>query len=120
MPKEIAAHPRRHTRFDASQGNIIGCICGRNDSVLMDISMGGACFMLENPIDLNSSCSVELNDGNGGFRVSAKVAWVREPGHVLRAEDGQKEMYTIGIVFINTYNTEAGANIKRLIEALDS
>jgi hypothetical protein len=120
MSKEIAAHPRRHTRFDARRENIVGCISGRSDSVLKDVSMGGACFMLEEPIEANSTCSVELNDGNGGFTISAKVAWVRNPGDVLRADDGQKNMYTIGLVFINTYNTEAEKNIKRLIERLGS
>jgi len=119
MSKDIAAHPRRHIRYDATEANVTGSICQRKDALLKDISLGGASFLLKQEIEINSSCRVDLDYGADRFHVKAKVAWMRRPGDVLGGHESQQDMFTIGVVFVNTYDTESGTNLKRLIEKLD-
>jgi len=120
MSKNKAANPRRFMRFDAKSSDISGSICERSDAVLRNISLGGASFLLENSIDANATCKVEIDDGEKKFHVAGKVAWVRKPGQMKEIVENANGMYAIGVVFMNTYNNESGAYLTSLIERLDS
>jgi hypothetical protein len=120
LTNNISVNPRRFLRFDARQFNISGSICDREDAVLRDISMGGASFLLEGPIEINRSCKVMIENGDNQFHVTGRVAWARKPGDMREVPESLEGMYTIGVVFINTYNRESGTNLEDLIEKLDS
>jgi len=120
MIKDATASTRRHMRFNAQSANITGSICYRNDAVLHNFSLGGACFLLKEPIGINSSCSVEIRDGAKEIHVTGRVAWGRGPGEMPELPEGLKDMHAVGIVFLNTYNSPSGAGLLELIEKLDS
>jgi hypothetical protein len=120
LTKNLAVNPRRFLRFDARQENISGSICDRSDAVLRNISLGGASFLLKNPIETNVSCNIEIRDGDKKFHVSGRVAWARKPGDMREVPESLQGMYTIGVVFVNTYNRDAGTNLADLIERLDT
>ena len=111
---------RRFLRFDAKQANITGKICDRNDAVLCNFSLGGASFLLKSPIEINSSCKVEIRDGDKTFHVHGRVVWERNLGEMTGVPESYEGMYTIGVVFINTYNNESGANLTELIRRIET
>ena len=120
MTANMSVNPRRFMRFDAKQANITGSICDRNDAVLRNIRLGGASFLLERPIDTNSSCNIEIKDGENKFHVSGRVAWARKPGEMKEIPENTEGMYAIGVVFLNTYHSASGSNLVELIDKLDT
>jgi len=120
LTRNLGASPRRFMRFDARLSDIRGGICDRSDAQLRNISLGGASFILENEIDSNTVCQVEIDDGRKKFHVCGKVAWVRKPGEMREAAESINGMYTIGVVFMNTYNHESGTLLSELINRLES
>lgn len=74
--------------------------------------------MLREPMEIRSSCTVEILAGSEKLQISGRVAWSRNPGEKNLENQSREGMYTVGVVFINTYHNEVGSRLSDILNNL--
>jgi len=118
MFKNQIYHAKRSRRYDAKEFGISGRICDSGDAELCNISIGGASFMLTEPLATRTPCTVEISAGGEKFNISGQVVWARNPGEKNLENESREGKYTVGVIFINTYQNDVGSRLGKLLDKM--
>jgi len=119
MNKSPLSLAKRFKRYDARTSGIAGRIADRDDSVLRNISVGGASFIVDRPIKARSSCSVDIEAGGKTLNIKGRVVWSRSVVSETTEDHDRRGPYTIGVMFNNSNYNETGRLLAELLESLD-
>ena len=107
---------RRFKRYDAEPANISGEICDKYEAELRDISIGGASFLVDRPLEAKAPCKVGIAAGDKVFNITGQVVWSRNLSDRKNGKSRQK--YSVGILFNNRYYNESGSLLAALLKDL--